>query len=73
MKRIVLFLATNLAVVLVLTLVMNVFGLGRAVSAQGINFTTLAVTSLVIGFMGSFISLLMSKPMAKWSTGARVI
>ena len=73
MKRIVLFLATNLAVVLVLTLVMNVFGLGRAVSAQGINFTTLAVTSLVIGFTGSFISLLMSKSMAKWSTGARVI
>ena len=73
MKRIVLFLATNLAVVLVLTLVMNVFGLGRAVSAQGIDFASLAVMSLVIGFTGSFISLLISKPMAKWSTGARVI
>ena len=73
MKRIVLFLATNLAVVLVLSLVMNVLGLGRAVSAQGIDFASLAVMSLVIGFTGSFISLLISKPMAKWSTGARVI
>ena len=73
MKRIVLFLATNLDVVLVLSLVMNLLGLGRVVSAQGINLPALAVFSLVVGFTGSFISLLMSKPMAKWSTGARVI
>lgn len=73
MKRIVLFLATNLAVVLVLTLVLNLLGVGRAVSAQGINVGALAVFSLVVGFAGSIISLLMSKPMAKWSTGARVI
>ncbi|MFC4929838.1 protease HtpX [Massilia sp. GCM10023247] len=73
MKRIVLFLATNLAVVLVLTLVLNLLGVGRAVSAEGINVGALAVFSLVVGFTGSFISLLMSKPMAKWSTGARVI
>ena len=73
MKRIVLFLATNLAVVLVLSLVMSLLGLGRVVSAEGINLPALAVFSLVVGFTGSFISLLMSKPMAKWSTGARVI
>ncbi|MGX4640437.1 protease HtpX [Massilia sp. SYSU DXS3249] len=73
MKRIVLFLATNLAVVLVLTLVLNLLGVGRAVSAEGINVGALAVFSLVVGFTGSIISLLMSKPMAKWSTGARVI
>jgi heat shock protein HtpX len=73
MKRIVLFLATNLAVVLVLTLVLNVLGVGRAVTGAGINVGALAVFSLVVGFTGSFISLLMSKPMAKWSTGARVI
>ena len=73
MKRIVLFLATNLAVVLVLTLVLNLLGVGRAVSAEGIDVGALAVFSLVVGFTGSFISLLMSKPMAKWSTGARVI
>jgi heat shock protein HtpX len=73
MKRIVLFLATNLAVVLVLTVVLNLLGVGRAVSAGGINVGALAVFSLVVGFTGSIISLLMSKPMAKWSTGARVI
>ena len=73
MKRVVLFLATNLAVVLVLTLVMNLFGLGRVVSEQGLNIPSLAVMSIVIGFTGAFISLLISKPMAKWSTGARVI
>jgi heat shock protein HtpX len=73
MKRIILFLATNLAVVLVLSLVLNVLGVGRAVSAAGINVGALLVFSLVVGFTGSIISLLLSKPMAKWSTGARVI
>ncbi|WP_020654999.1 protease HtpX [Massilia niastensis] len=73
MKRIVLFLATNLAVVLVLTLVLNLLGVGRTVTAEGINVGALAVFSLVVGFTGSIISLLLSKPMAKWSTGARVI
>jgi heat shock protein HtpX len=73
MKRIVLFLATNLAVVLVLTLVLNLLGVGRAVTGAGINVGALAVFSLVVGFTGSIISLLVSKPMAKWSTGARVI
>jgi heat shock protein HtpX len=73
MKRIILFLATNLAVVLVLTIVLNVLGVGRAVGPGGLNVGALAVFSLVVGFTGSIISLLMSKPMAKWSTGARVI
>ncbi|UVW27788.1 protease HtpX [Massilia sp. H6] len=73
MKRIVLFLATNLAVVLVVSLVLNLLGVGRAVTGQGIDIPSLALFSLVVGFTGSFISLLLSKPMAKWSTGARVI
>lgn len=74
MKRIVLFLATNLAVVLVLSIVLNVLGVGRGgVGAGGINIGQLLIFSVVVGFTGSFISLLMSKPMAKWSTGARVI
>jgi heat shock protein HtpX len=73
MKRIILFLATNLAVVLVLTIILNVLGVGRAVTGAGINVGALAVFSLVVGFTGAIISLLMSKPMAKWSTGARVI
>ena len=73
MKRIVLFLATNLAVMLVLSLVLNVLGIGRGVSASGINVGELLIFSAVVGFTGSIFSLLISKPMAKWSTGARVI
>ncbi|MGF6638408.1 protease HtpX [Paraburkholderia sp. 35.1] len=73
MKRILLFLATNLAVVLVLSLVTNVLGVGRFLTGSGLDFNALFVFSLVIGFAGSIISLLISKPMAKWATGARVI
>jgi heat shock protein HtpX len=73
MKRILLFLATNLAVVLVLSIVLNVLGVGRPVGGAGINVGALLVFSLVVGFTGSIISLLMSKPMAKMATGARVI
>ncbi|MGF6857561.1 protease HtpX [Paraburkholderia sp. CI3] len=73
MKRILLFLATNLAVVLVLSIVMNVLGVGRFLTGSGLDFNALFVFSLVIGFAGSIISLLISKPMAKWATGARVI
>jgi len=73
MKRIVLFLLTNLAVVLVLSVVLNVLGLNRALMQQGIQVGPLLVFSFVVGFTGAIISLLMSKSMAKWSTGARVI
>jgi heat shock protein HtpX len=73
MKRIVLFLATNLAVMLVLSVVLNLLGADRFLAAEGLNIGTLLVFSLVVGFTGSIISLLMSKSMAKWSTGAQVI
>jgi heat shock protein HtpX len=73
MKRIVLFLLTNLAVVLVLSVVLKLFGLDRALATQGLNYGALLVYSLVVGFTGAIISLLMSKTMAKWSTGAHVI
>src|ERR1043166_548471 len=73
MKRIVLFLVTNLAVVLVLSIILRVLGLDRAVQASGIDVPSLVVFSFVFGFVGAFISLLMSKSMAKWSTGAQVI
>ncbi len=73
MKRIVLFIATNLAVMLVLSLVLNVLGIGRGVGPDGINVGSLLVFSAVVGFTGAIFSLLISKPMAKWSTGARVI
>ncbi len=74
MKRIVLFLATNLAVVLVLSVVLKMLGLDRAMYSQtGISYGGLLAYAAVVGFAGSIISLLMSKPMAKWSTGAKVI
>ena len=73
MKRIVLFLVTNIAVMLVLSLVLNVFGIGRGISAAGINPGQLLVFLAVIGFTGSIISLLMSKQMAKWTTGLQLI
>ena len=73
MKRIVLFLLTNLAVMLVLGVVTSVFGLNRYLSAYGMNYGSLMVFSLFIGFTGSIISLLMSKQMAKWTTGLQLI
>ncbi|MBS0326764.1 MAG: protease HtpX [Proteobacteria bacterium] len=73
MKRIVLFIVTNLAVVLVLSIVLRVLGLDRMLGAQGYGYGQLLVYAAVVGFVGAFVSLLMSKPMAKWSTGAHVI
>ena len=74
-KRIALFLATNLAVLLVLSVVLRLLGVDRILDERGvgINYEALLVLSLVIGFGGSFISLAMSKWMAKRSTGAQVI
>lgn len=73
MKRILLFVLTNLAVMLVLSVVVSVFGLNRFMSQAGLNLGALLVFSAVMGFGGALISLLISKPMAKWSTGAVVI
>lgn len=73
MKRIVLFLVTNLAVVLVLSATLRILGVDRFITQQGIDFQALLIFSAVVGFTGSIISLLISKPMAKWSTRARVI
>jgi heat shock protein HtpX len=73
MKRIILFIATNLAVVVVLSIVLKLFGLDRALAAQGFQYGQLLVYSLVVGFAGAIISLLMSKSIAKWTTGAQII
>src|SRR5690606_10931510 len=73
MKRIVLFLMTNFAVLLVLSATMNVLGVGRYITAQGLDLTQLLIFAAIVGFTGSIISLLISKPMAKASTGAQVI
>ena len=73
MKRILLFVLTNFAVMAVLLVTTRILGVDRFLTENGLNMTALAGFSLVIGFGGAIISLLMSKPMAKFSTGARVI
>jgi heat shock protein HtpX len=73
MKRVVLFLATNIAVLLLLSVVIRLLGLDRWLTAEGIDYRGLLVFSAVFGFGGAFISLALSKTIAKWSTGAHVI
>lgn len=75
MMRIILFLATNLAITLVVGLVFSLLGLNNVLDAQGINLNinSLLAMSAVVGMTGSFISLLMSKSAAKSSMGVQVI
>jgi heat shock protein HtpX len=73
MKRILLFIVTNLAVVLVLGIVARLLGVDRFLASNGMNFGALLGFALVMGFGGAIISLLISKPMAKWSAGVQVI
>ena len=64
---------TNLAVVLVLGVVANILGVNRYLTPNGLNLTSLMGFALIMGFGGAIISLLISKPVAKWSSGVRVI
>ncbi|MBC7983252.1 MAG: protease HtpX [Candidatus Obscuribacterales bacterium] len=73
MKRIFLFLATNIAVLAVLSIVMRILGVDRMLADQGQNPMGLLIMAAVFGFGGSFISLAMSKWMAKRAMGVRVI
>tara|TARA_R110000787_G_scaffold82711_5_gene178691 strand:+ start:7048 stop:7923 length:876 start_codon:yes stop_codon:yes gene_type:complete len=73
MKRVFLLIATNIAVILVLSVVASVLGVDRFLTENGLNLGALLGFSAVFGFGGAFISLAMSKWMAKRSTGARVI
>ena len=73
MKRIVLFLMTNLAVMVVLSVTLSLTGANRFLTANGIDYQQLLIFSAIVGFTGSIISLLMSKRMAIMSTGAQVI
>ena len=72
-KRIVLFLLTNLAVVLTLSVVVNLLGLDRYVTGSGLNLGSLAMFCLVWGMGGAFISLQMSRFIAKRSTGMKLV
>jgi heat shock protein HtpX len=73
MKRIFLFVLTNIAVVAVLGIVASLLGVNRYLTPNGLNLGMLLGFALVIGFGGAIISLLISKPVAKWSAGVRLI
>ena len=73
MKRIILFVMTNLMVVVVLGIVASLLGVNKFLTPNGLDLGMLLGFALVIGFGGAIISLLISKPMAKWSSGVRVI
>ena len=73
MKRIILFVLTNLAVVLVLGVVASLLGVNRFLTSNGLNLGALLGYALIMGFGGAIISLLISKPVAKWSSGVQVI
>jgi heat shock protein HtpX len=73
MKRVFLFIVTNLAVMLVLSITLSLLGVNRYMAVRGMDMSGLLVMAAVLGFGGAFISLAISKPMAKWTTGARVI
>ena len=73
MKRILLFVLTNVLVVVVLGIVASLLGVNRFLTSNGLNLGALLGFALVMGFGGAIISLLISKPMAKWTSGVRVI
>jgi heat shock protein HtpX len=74
MRRIALFIGTNLAVLLLLSIVCHLFGIDQMMASRGYGgMGGLLVFAAVFGMGGAFISLAMSKTIAKWSTGARVI
>ena len=73
MKRVFLLIITNLAVMLVLSITMTLLGVNRWLAAEGLNLGMLLTFAAIMGFGGAFISLLMSKWIAKMTTGAHVI
>jgi heat shock protein HtpX len=73
MKRIFLFMLTNIAIMVTLMIVLSLLGVTGYITADGLNYTALAVFSLVWGFGGAFISLAMSRWMAKMAMGVQLV
>ncbi|HUS23444.1 MAG TPA: protease HtpX [Candidatus Binatia bacterium] len=73
MKRVVLFLLTNIAILVVLSFVASLLGVNQYLTRNGLDYTSLLAFAAVFGMGGSFISLLLSKTLAKWTTRAQVI
>ena len=75
MMRIALYLLTNMAVIVVASITLSLLGVNSyfAASGSGLDLTSLLIFRAVFGFAGSLISLLISKPMAKWSARVKII
>lgn len=73
MKRVILFLATNIAIIATLSIVASLLGVNQYLTANGINYQSLLLFALVFGFGGAFISLALSKVIAKWTMGLQII
>ena len=73
MKRVFLFMAVNLLVMLTISVVLQFLGVGHYLSARGVDYRSLAVFCLVWGMGGAFISLALSRVMAKWSMGVKIL
>lgn len=73
MRRIGFFIALNIVVVVTISFVINLLGVGHYVSARGIDYGSLMAMCLIWGMGGAFISLMLSKVMAKWTMGVQVI
>jgi heat shock protein HtpX len=75
MKRVLLFLATNLAIIVVASITLSILGVGSFLdeTGTGLNLQNLLIFCLVFGMAGSFISLLLSKKIAKWSMKVKII
>lgn len=72
-KRVVLFLIVNMAMMLTISLVLSLLGIGRYITPYGLDYSNLAGFCFVWGMGGAFFSLLLSKVMAKWMMGVQVI
>lgn len=73
LRRIGFFLLLNVTVVMTISVITSLLGLGPTITASGMNYGSLIAFCLIYGFIGSFISLLLSRPMAKWTLGVQVI
>lgn len=72
-KRVLLFILTNMAILITISVVLSLLGVRGYLSSQGIDYSSLMVFCLVWGMAGSFISLAISRMMAKWSMGVQLI
>lgn len=72
-KRVFLFITTNILIIATISIVMSVLGVQQYLDAKGINYQSLLIFCVLWGFGGAFISLALSKVMAKWMMGVNVI